>query len=144
MRGISKSKTWRGELCWLTWNLRMMVQMRPRVNLWLLSTMSCEPMFSRCTLFSFRNWSALSTFSKQWMRILPFVGLGCRNKREEVYKLLTSCHYYDYNFKSNIHTRIQLYWQDMNSEGQGAICTCTLYIHVHVLSLKGKSSPELT
>lgn len=50
--------------------------MRPRMRRWLPSTMSWEPMFSRCTCFSFRNCSALSTFSRQWMRIRPLVGLG--------------------------------------------------------------------
>lgn len=60
-----------------TWKRRMIVQMSPRLRRGLPSTMSCEPMFSRCTLCSLKNCSALSTFSKQWMRILPLVGLGC-------------------------------------------------------------------
>lgn len=66
-----------------TWNLRIMVQIRPRVSLWFPSTISWDPIFSRCTLCSFRNWRALSTFSKQWMRILPFVGLGYKEKQRQ-------------------------------------------------------------
>lgn len=68
-----------------TWKRRMMVQMRPRMRRWLPSTMSWEPMFSRWTLCSLRNCRALSTFSKQWMRIRPLVGFGYRwvgRKRE--------------------------------------------------------------
>lgn len=61
-----------------TWKRRMMVQIRPRVRRWFPSTMSWEPTFSRWTLCSFRNWRALSTFSRQWMRIRPRVGLGYR------------------------------------------------------------------
>jgi len=67
----------------LTWNLRMMVQMRPRVRRWFPSTMSWEPMFSRWTLCSFRNCRALSTFSRQWILIRPFVGLGCNGKQQK-------------------------------------------------------------
>ena len=59
-----------------TWKRRMMVQMRPRTRRWLPSTISWEPMFSRCTRCSLRNCRALSTFSRQWMRIFPFVGFG--------------------------------------------------------------------
>nr|XP_009668605.1 PREDICTED: homeodomain-interacting protein kinase 4 [Struthio camelus australis] len=40
--------------------------------------MSWEPTFSRCTRCSLRNCSALSTFSSEWIRIRPRVGLGCR------------------------------------------------------------------
>ena len=54
--------------------------MRPKVSLGLPSTMSWEPKFSKCTLCSRRrNWSALSTFSRQWILILPLVGLGSRS-----------------------------------------------------------------
>ena len=41
--------------------------------------MSCEPMFSKWTRCSRRNCNALSTFSKQWIRIFPFVGRGNRS-----------------------------------------------------------------
>lgn len=60
----------------LTWNLRIMVHMRPRVSLELPSTISCAPMFSKCTRCSCKNVNALSTFSKQWILILPLVGRG--------------------------------------------------------------------
>lgn len=63
-------------ICVFTWKRRMMVHMRPRVRRWFPSTMSWEPTFSRCTLCSFRNCRALSTFSRQWIRIRPRVGLG--------------------------------------------------------------------
>lgn len=43
------------------------------------STISCAPMFSKCTRWSRRNCSALSTFSRQWILILPFVGFGKRS-----------------------------------------------------------------
>lgn len=56
----------------------MMVHMRPRVSRGLPSTTSCDPRFSRCTCWSRRNCSPLSTFSRQWIRILPRVGLGCK------------------------------------------------------------------
>ena len=60
-----------------------MVQMRPRMRRWLPSTMSWDPMFSRWTLCSFRNCRALSTFSKQWIRIRPLVGFGWMSGTEE-------------------------------------------------------------
>lgn len=63
-----------------TWNLRMIVHISPKLSRGLPSTMSCEPMFSRWTLWSRRNCKALSTFSRQWIRILPFVGRGCRRQ----------------------------------------------------------------
>lgn len=66
-----------------TWKRKMMVQMSPRMRRWLPSTMSWEPMFSRWTLCSLRNWRALSTFSKQWIRILPFVGLGFKDQNKK-------------------------------------------------------------
>ncbi|CAN7942514.1 unnamed protein product [Ixodes hexagonus] len=56
----------------------MMVQMSPRVRREFPSTMSCEPRFSRWTLCSLRNVKALSTFSRQWIFILPLVGFCCR------------------------------------------------------------------
>ena len=65
----------------LTWNLRMMVQMRPRVSRELPSTISWAPMFSRCTRCSCRKVKALSTFSRQWILILPLVGRGCNRRR---------------------------------------------------------------
>ncbi|TNN54310.1 hypothetical protein EYF80_035460 [Liparis tanakae] len=79
---MALSRTWkkredkklRGRL--FTWKRRMMVQMSPRVRRWFPSTMSWEPMFSRWTLCSFRNCRALSTFSRQWILMRPFVGLG--------------------------------------------------------------------
>jgi len=74
-------------LC-LTWNLRMIVHISPKLRRGLPSTMSCEPMFSRWTLCSRRNCKALSTFSRQWIRILPFVGRGCR--RQEHYYTTTT------------------------------------------------------
>lgn len=74
-------------LC-LTWNLRMIVHISPKLRRGLPSTMSCEPMFSRWTLCSRRNCKALSTFSRQWIRILPFVGRGCR--RQEHYYIATT------------------------------------------------------
>lgn len=58
----------------------MMVQIRPRLSLGLPSTISWAPIFSSCTRWSFKNWSALSTFSKQWIRILPLVGRSYKNK----------------------------------------------------------------
>ncbi len=72
----------------LTWKRRMMVQMSPRVRRWFPSTMSWEPMFSRWTLCSFRNCRALSTFSRQWIRIRPLVGLGWnKNTSQVIYNL---------------------------------------------------------
>jgi len=69
---LSTRKPWQE----LTWNLRMMVQIKPRVSLGLPSTMSWAPRFSRWTRCSFRKVRDLSTFSRQWMRILPLVGRG--------------------------------------------------------------------
>lgn len=66
-----------------TWKRRMMVQMRPRVRRWFPSTMSCEPMFSRCTFCSLRNCRALSTFSRQWIRMRPLVGRGCEKQKKK-------------------------------------------------------------
>lgn len=75
-------------VAYITWKRRMMVQMRPRVRRWFPSTMSCEPMFSRWTFCSLRNCRALSTFSRQWIRMRPFVGFGCgeekTNKKEDI------------------------------------------------------------
>lgn len=85
--------------CWFTWKRRIMVQIRPRLSLGLPSTMSCEPIFSKCTLCSRKNCSALSTFSRQWIRILPLVGRGwntissLRNVLFRTRKKL--CHYDD-------------------------------------------------
>ncbi len=70
-----------------TWKRRMMVQMSPSVSRWFPSTISCDPMFSRCTRCSFRNCRALSTFSRQWIRMRPFVGLGCAEIRTCVHGL---------------------------------------------------------
>lgn len=56
-----------------------MVHMRPKFKLAFPSTISWEPMFSRWTRWSRRNCNALSTFSRQWIRILPFVGRGNRS-----------------------------------------------------------------
>ncbi len=61
----------------------MMVQMRPRVRRWFPSTMSCEPMFSRWTFCSLRNCRALSTFSRQWIRMRPLVGFGCGEQKKK-------------------------------------------------------------
>lgn len=56
----------------------MMVQTSPRVRRWFPSTMSWEPMFSKCTFCSFKNCRALSTFSRQCIRMRPLVGFGCQ------------------------------------------------------------------
>ena len=65
----------------LTWKRKMMVQISPSVRRGFPSTISCAPMFSRCTRCSLRNINDLSTFSRQWIRILPFVGRGWNDKR---------------------------------------------------------------
>ena len=70
------------QLFYVTWKRRMMVQMRPRVRRWFPSTISCEPMFSRWTFCSLRNCRALSTFSRQWIRMRPLVGFGCVKQRK--------------------------------------------------------------
>lgn len=69
---------------YVTWKRRMIVQIRPRVRRWFPSTMSCEPMFSRWTFCSLRNCRALSTFSKQWIRMRPLVGFGCGEHKKKV------------------------------------------------------------
>ena len=66
-----------------TWNLRIMVHIKPRVSLELPSTMSWAPKFSKWTFCSYKNCSALSTFSRQWILIFPFVGLGWKKKKIE-------------------------------------------------------------
>jgi hypothetical protein len=78
-------------LC-LTWNLRMIVHISPKLRRGLPSTISCEPMFSRWTLCSRRNCKALSTFSRQWIRILPFVGRGCRREEHNYATTTTNAH----------------------------------------------------
>lgn len=62
-------------ISWI-WKRKIMVQINPRDNLGLPSTISCEPIFSKCTLCSLKNCKALSTFSRQCIRIFPLVGLG--------------------------------------------------------------------
>ena len=73
---IIKHFTYLRKIVRLTWNLRMTVQIRPRVNRELPSTISWAPIFSRWTLCSWRKVRALSTFSRQWILIFPFVGRG--------------------------------------------------------------------
>lgn len=79
MHGVS-NRVLTQRLCFcLTWNRNIIVQMRPKFKLALPSTMSCDPMFSKWTRCSRKNCSALSTFSRQWIRILPLVGRGKRS-----------------------------------------------------------------
>lgn len=66
-----------------------MVQIRPRVRRGLPSTMSWAPMFSRWTLCSLRNVKDLSTFSRQWIRIFPFVGFGWTSQISKIYYYIT-------------------------------------------------------
>lgn len=61
---------------WCTWKRRIIVQINPSVSRGFPSTMSWAPIFSKWTRISFRKVSDLSTFSKQWILILPFVGFG--------------------------------------------------------------------
>lgn len=53
-----------------------MVHMRPNESRGFPSTISWDPIFSKCTLWSFKNCRALSTFSKQCILIFPLVGFG--------------------------------------------------------------------
>jgi len=70
-----------------TWNLRIIVHIRPSVSRGFPSTMSCAPMFSRWTRISFRKVSDLSTFSRQWILILPLVGFGWKAHQITVFIL---------------------------------------------------------
>ena len=69
-----------------TWNLKMIVHINPRVSRLLPSTMSWAPIFSRWTFWSTRNDNDLSTFSRQWIRIFPFVGRGWKTKQHQTLK----------------------------------------------------------
>lgn len=83
----------------VTWNLRMMVQIKPSVSLALPSTISCAPIFSNFTAFSPKKVRDLSTFSRQWILIFPLVGRGY-GKRATV----AGCHIdHSFNFIVSRH-----------------------------------------
>ena len=84
-----------------TWNLRMIVHISPKLRRGLPSTMSYEPMFSRWILWSRSNSKALCTFSRQWIRILPFVGRCCR--RQEHNYTTQSTYTHDTNTSQSRH-----------------------------------------
>jgi len=64
-----------------------MVHIRPSVSRGFPSTISCAPMFSRWTRISFKKVSDLSTFSRQWILILPLVGFGWNTHNDTAFIL---------------------------------------------------------
>lgn len=65
----------------LTWKWRMIVHIRPSVNLGLPSTMSSARMFTNLIFLYRRKSSAICAFCSIWKRILPF-SRGCWAKNK--------------------------------------------------------------
>lgn len=59
-----------------TSNLKMILQINPKINLGLPSTISYDSIFSRLMWCLFKNCSAIFTLVAWWMRRFPMLGWG--------------------------------------------------------------------